>query len=186
MSKPYFNFNQNQKKMKKEKQIVEEKKKIALLTADTYRIAAAEQLRTYANILEVPFRVIYSPEEIMQSVEEYKDYDYILVDTTGHSHQNQEQKTAILDFVNAVNDDIEKEVFLVVSATTKYRDLIRIAESGMKGKIVITDHLVFNDQTLNLREGQELVGIGHYASINTNAIETNGRKSSLTFKSILS
>ena len=108
---------------------VEEKKKIALLTADTYRIAAAEQLRTYANILEVPFRVIYSPEEIMQSVEEYKDYDYILVDTTGHSHQNQEQKTAILDFVNAVNDEIEKEVFLVVSATTKYRDLIRIADA---------------------------------------------------------
>jgi flagellar biosynthesis protein FlhF len=108
---------------------VEAGKKVALLTADTYRIAAAEQLRTYANILEVPFRVIYSPEEIMQSVEEYKDYDYILVDTTGHSHQNQEQKTAILDFVNAVNDDIEKEVFLVVSATTKYRDLIRIADA---------------------------------------------------------
>ena len=48
---------------------VEEKKKIALLTADTYRIAAAEQLRTYANILEVPFRVIFTPEEIVQSVE---------------------------------------------------------------------------------------------------------------------
>ena len=108
---------------------VEEKKKIALLTADTYRIAAAEQLRTYANILEVPFRVIYSPEEIVQSVEEYKDFDYILVDTTGHSHQNEEQKTAILDFVNAVNEEIEKEVFLVVSATTKYKDLVRIADA---------------------------------------------------------
>ena len=54
---------------------VEEKKKIALLTADTYRIAAAEQLRTYANILEVPFRVIYTPEEIVQSVEEFKNLD---------------------------------------------------------------------------------------------------------------
>ena len=120
---------------------VEEKKKIALLTADTYRIAAAEQLRTYANILEVPFRVIYSPEEIMQSVEEYKDYDYILVDTTGHSHQNEEQKSAILDFVNIVNDGIEKEVFLVVSATTKYRDLIRIADAykGVPGyKLIFT------------------------------------------------
>ena len=108
---------------------VEEKKKIALLTADTYRIAAAEQLRTYANILEVPFRVIYTPEEIVQSVEEFKNMDYILVDTSGHSHQNQEQKEAILEFLQATGDNIEKEVFLVVSATTKYKDLTRIADS---------------------------------------------------------
>ena len=47
---------------------VDEKKKVALLTADTYRIAAAEQLRTYANILEVPFRVIYTVEEINKAV----------------------------------------------------------------------------------------------------------------------
>lgn len=108
---------------------VEEKKKIALLTADTYRIAAAEQLRTYANILEVPFRVIYTPEEIVQSVEEFKNLDYILVDTSGHSHQNVEQKEAILEFLQATDESIEKEVFLVVSATTKYRDLIRIVDS---------------------------------------------------------
>lgn len=108
---------------------VEEKKKIALLTADTYRIAAAEQLRTYANILEVPFRVIYTPEEILQSVEEFKDVDYILVDTSGHAHQNEEQKEAILDFIRITDDSIEKEVFLVVSATTKYRDLVGIADA---------------------------------------------------------
>ena len=108
---------------------VEEKKKIALLTADTYRIAAAEQLRTYANILEVPFRVIYTPEEILQSVEEFKDVDYILVDTAGHAHQNEEQKQAILGFINSTDDSIDKEVYLVVSATTKYRDLVGIADA---------------------------------------------------------
>ena len=108
---------------------VEEKKKIALLTADTYRIAAAEQLRTYANILEVPFRVIYTPEEIVQSVTEFKDVDYILVDTAGHAHQNEEQKNAILEFIQATDDSIEKEIFLVVSATTKYRDLTGIADA---------------------------------------------------------
>ena len=108
---------------------VEEKKKIALLTADTYRIAAAEQLRTYANILEVPFRVIYTPEEIVQSVEEFKNIDYILIDTSGHSHQNQEQKEAILALLQATDDSVEKEVFLVVSATTKYKDLTSIADS---------------------------------------------------------
>ena len=66
---------------------VDEKKKVALLTADTYRIAAAEQLRTYANILEVPFRVIYTVEEIRKAIEDFRDYDYILIDTAGHSHQ---------------------------------------------------------------------------------------------------
>ena len=108
---------------------VEEKKKIALLTADTYRIAAAEQLRTYANILEVPFRVIYTPEEIVQAVNEFRDADYILVDTSGHAHQNQEQKDAIMEFINATDETLEKEVFLVLSATTKYRDLTSIADA---------------------------------------------------------
>ncbi len=108
---------------------VEEKKKIALLTADTYRIAAAEQLRIYANILEVPFRVIYTPDEIIQSVEEYKDFDYILVDTSGHSHQNKEQKDAICEFIRVLGEEVEKEVYLVVSATTKYKDLTSIADA---------------------------------------------------------
>ena len=108
---------------------VEEKKKIALLTADTYRIAAAEQLRTYANILEVPFRVIYTPEEIVQAVEELKEFDYILIDTSGHAHQNEDQKNAVGALIHATGDDIEKETFLVVSATTKYRDLIGIADA---------------------------------------------------------
>lgn len=108
---------------------VEEKKKIALLTADTYRIAAAEQLRTYANILEVPFCVIYTPEEIVQAVAEFRDVDYILVDTAGHAHQNEEQKHAILEFIQATDENIEKEIFLVVSATTKYRDLTGIADA---------------------------------------------------------
>ena len=53
---------------------------MALLTADTYRIAAAEQLRTYADILEVPFRVIYTVEEIDNSLRDFKDYDYIVGD----------------------------------------------------------------------------------------------------------
>lgn len=108
---------------------VDEKKKVALLTADTYRIAATEQLRTYANILEVPFRVIYTAEEIDKALEDFKDYDYLLVDTAGHSHQNNIQKDNMSDFIHSVDDKAEKEVYLVVSATTKYRDLISIADA---------------------------------------------------------
>lgn len=104
-------------------------RKVALLTADTYRIAAVEQLRTYANILEVPFRIIYSVEEISQAMRDFKDYDYILVDTAGHSHQNTEQKEVMKELIHSVDGILEKEVFLVLSATTKYRDLLSIADT---------------------------------------------------------
>jgi len=107
---------------------VEEKKKVALLTADTYRIAAAEQLRTYANILEIPFKVIYSADEVGEALEQFKEYDYVLVDTAGHACQNVTQRDNMVQFIAAA-DGVEKEVYLVLSATTKYRDLLNIAEA---------------------------------------------------------
>lgn len=108
---------------------VEGKKKVALLTTDTYRIAAAEQLRTYANILEVPFRVVYSTDEVEQALIDFRGYDFILVDTAGHSHHNEAQRDAMNEFLHAADGRVEKEVFLVLSATTKYRDLISIADT---------------------------------------------------------
>ena len=71
---------------------VEQGKKVAFLTADTYRIAAAEQLRTYANILDTPLAIIYSAEELNQGIEQMENYDVILVDTAGFSHKSTEQK----------------------------------------------------------------------------------------------
>lgn len=108
---------------------VENGKKVALLTADTYRIAAAEQLRTYANILEVPFRIIYSTEDVDQALRDFREYDYILVDTAGHSYQNEAQREVMNSFIHSVDGKAEKEVFLVLSATTKYRDLVSIADT---------------------------------------------------------
>lgn len=109
--------------------VVEEKKKVALLTADTYRISAVDQLRTYANILEVPFRVIYSAEEAKAAIEEFSDFDYIFVDTAGHSHQNEEQLENMRKMLEAVSQAGESQAFLVLSATTKYRDLLRIVST---------------------------------------------------------
>ncbi len=135
---------------------VEAGKKVALLTADTYRIAAAEQLRTYANILEIPFRIIYSTEEVEQSLRDFKDYDYVLVDTAGHSHQNKEQAEVMNGFIHSVDGVAEKEVFLVLSATTKYRDLISIADTYSKMteyKLIFTklDETTTLGNLLNLR-----------------------------------
>lgn len=128
---------------------VEQKKKVALLTADTYRIAAAEQLRTYANILEVPFRVVYTAQEISGAIEDFKDYDYVLVDTTGHSPNNEAQRESMGELISSVETTARKEVFLVLSASTKYRDLMKIADTYKE----ITDYkLIFTklDETSTL------------------------------------
>lgn len=74
---------------------LEKKLKVALITCDTYRIAAVEQLRTYANILDVPLQVVYTIEEFNSAVKGYKDYDLIFVDTAGRSHKNNEQLSLI-------------------------------------------------------------------------------------------
>lgn len=134
---------------------LEEKKKVALLTTDTYRIAATEQLHTYAEILDVPFRVIYTPEELNQAKEEWKDYDIILADTAGHSPSNQEQHDDLKHFIDSV-EDTEKDLYLVVSITTKYRDLLKIVDSykDLKDvKIIFTklDETTTIGNILNLR-----------------------------------
>ena len=98
------------------------------MTADTYRIAAAEQLRTYANILDTPLNIIYSPEELNQAVEKLEDFDVILVDTAGFSHKNVEQKEDIRRLIKSVDVKYDSEVYLVLSATTKYKDLIEISD----------------------------------------------------------
>lgn len=112
--------------------VVDEKKKVALITADTYRIAAAEQLRTYANILEIPFRVIYTADEIVEVIENFKDFDYILVDTAGHSQYNDTQRETMTEYVESVRAHAETEVFLVLAANTKYKDMLSIADSYKK------------------------------------------------------
>ena len=71
---------------------VEKGKKVALFTADTYRIAAAEQLRTYANILDTPLKIVYSPKELNEELTkaQEEEFDLVLVDTAGFSHKNEE------------------------------------------------------------------------------------------------
>ena len=100
---------------------------IALITADTYRIAAVEQLKTYANILSVPLKVIYNPAELGEIIEEMQMYDYCLVDTAGRSHKNKDQIKDIRELIEQV-PIAERQVFLVLNAGTKYNDLLEIAD----------------------------------------------------------
>ena len=108
---------------------VDEGKKVAFLTADTYRIAAAEQLRSYANILDMSLTIVYSSEEIKEAVASLKDCDLILVDTAGFSHKNTGQCEDVKSLLGGICDKYDTEVFLVLSATTKYRDLQEICNT---------------------------------------------------------
>ena len=106
---------------------LEKNKKVILATADTYRIAAVEQLKTYANILSVPLKVIYTPEELGEMKEEMEDYDICLIDTAGCSHRNKEQLKDIQKLLEQI-PITSREVYLVLNAATKYRDLKEIAD----------------------------------------------------------
>jgi flagellar biosynthetic protein FlhF len=125
-----------------------DKVKVAFLTADTYRIAAVEQLRTYANILSIPLKVVYTEEELKQAKEEFSEYDLVFVDTAGRSHRNKEQRDDIESLINIIPED-EREVYLVLSATTKYKDLIKITEAYSE---IINYNLIFTklDETSSI------------------------------------
>ena len=128
--------------------VMEKKKKVAFVTSDTYRIAAVEQLRTYANILDVPMFVIYDADEMKHVREELREYDVVLVDTAGRSHKNREQRDDIERLILSVPEE-EREIYLVLSVTTKYRDLLKITETYSQ----ISDYrLVFTklDETASL------------------------------------
>ena len=107
---------------------LDRKMNVALMTADTYRIAAVDQLKTYAEILNVPLKVVYSDTELKDTYEEMKDYDIVLIDTAGRSHRDKQQREDIEKLINAIPVE-ERDIFLVLSITTKYRDLIRITEA---------------------------------------------------------
>lgn len=107
-------------------------KKVGMITADTYRIAAVEQLNTYASILDVPVNVIYTPTEIVENIKELDHNDMIFVDTAGRSHKNLSQRDEIIEMINLVKEselDFEIEIFLVLSVTTKYKDLVAIVDA---------------------------------------------------------
>ena len=107
---------------------LEKKAKVALITSDTYRIAAIDQLKQYAKMLEMPIRVVYTPKDMEEAVKDYYGYDLLLVDTAGRSPSNQEQCDELADLIECVDEEL-REVYLVLSATTKYKDLKQIVET---------------------------------------------------------
>lgn len=106
--------------------LLKQNKKVGLITADTYRIAAIQQLKTYAEILGVPVGVAYNIEEIKTIIEDFSDKDVILIDTAGRSTKHKEQFDELRKTVSGVNSD---EVFLVLSSTTSLKSVKDIIQN---------------------------------------------------------
>lgn len=106
--------------------VLEQGARVALITADTYRISAVEQLKTYSDILGLPLEIVYNPDALRRAIEKHKDKQLILIDTAGRSQYNEYQMKELSGLLS-IDADIEKH--LVMSATTKTSDGIELLEN---------------------------------------------------------
>ncbi|MED3497081.1 flagellar biosynthesis protein FlhF [Brevibacillus agri] len=106
--------------------MLKEKRRIGFITADTYRMAAVEQLKTYANILNVPLEVVFSPKEMAPAMERLSDCDLIFVDTAGRNFRNDEYVQGIRELVEHGKNSVN---YLVLSLGSKYNDMKTIVEN---------------------------------------------------------
>ena len=114
-----------------------EKKKIGLITLDTYRIAAVEQLKIYADIMGLPLQVVYKPGDLKAAVERFSNRDLVFIDTAGRSPRNDEQMAELVALFQEAEPD---EVILVLSATTKSEDLL---DTFKRFNIIKIDKIIF-------------------------------------------
>ena len=98
---------------------------VALISADTYRIGAIEQLHTFAAIADIPMEVVYRPSEMEQALRKFRGKDIVYIDTVGRSHYRKKEIAEVARFVHAADAD---EVHLVVSASTQERTLLESVE----------------------------------------------------------
>lgn len=120
-------------------------KTVALVTSDTYRIAAVDQLRTYAGIIGLQLKVVMTPQEMGAAVQSLSNHDVVLIDTAGRSQFNADRIAELRDFIDAA---APTEVHLVLSSTANEAVLTRTAEAfaGLNPNRVILTKL---DEAVN-------------------------------------
>ncbi|MDR0307733.1 MAG: flagellar biosynthesis protein FlhF [Chitinispirillales bacterium] len=121
-------------------------KKISIITADTYRIAAIEQIRIFADLVKVGLQVVFSPDEVPAALAECEGSDVVFVDTAGRSQRNREHMEELKTLLETLRPD---ETHLVLSATTKDSALSEMVRNYSNVKI---NRLLFTklDETAKL------------------------------------
>ncbi|ANQ54319.1 flagellar biosynthesis regulator FlhF [Thermosipho sp. 1063] len=131
------------------KMSINENKKVGILTLDTYRIAATEQLKTYATLMDIPMRVAYTPKEARIELEAMSDFDVVFIDTAGRSQKNELQMNEIKAMSEIISPDYK---FLVVGMQYRSSDLELIAK---KFSEISPTHII-------LTKMDETSSLGHF------------------------
>lgn len=131
---------------------LKEKRRVGLITVDTYRIAAVEQLRTYADIIDLPMQVVSSPREMHHAIARLAGLDLILMDTAGRSARDEIKIQELKAFLSEAGAD---EVHLVLSSVASARTLQHTAE---RFAVVGTTSLI-------LTKLDEATGLGNVLSL---------------------
>ncbi|SET43203.1 flagellar biosynthesis protein FlhF [Paenibacillus sp. NFR01] len=100
-------------------------RRVGMITSDTYRISAVEQLRTYAAILNIPLEVVQSPGDMQRAMFRLESCDLVLMDTAGRNYRNE---MLVAELQSLLAKELKSETFLVLSMTSKSRDMKTITE----------------------------------------------------------
>lgn len=112
--------------------VLQKKKKVGFITTDTYRIAAIEQLKTYAGLLQSPVEIVYNREDFANAMDTYHDRDLVFIDTAG---RNYKEVKFVEDVKKLINFEENVESYLVLSSTSKEKDMETIIEQFLSFSI---------------------------------------------------
>ncbi len=131
---------------------------VALITADTYRIGAIDQLKAFADIASIPLSVVYTPDEMIGAIRKYSNYDTIYIDTVGRSQRSTDKIMELGRFIDAADPN---EVHLVLSANfslNTVRDIYKKFKSLKPNRLLITktDEAVSLGMLLSLAQDSRL------------------------------
>jgi len=131
---------------------------VALITADTYRIGAIDQLKAFADIASIPMTVAYTPDEMITAIRKFASYDTVYIDTVGRSQRSSEKITELGRFIDAADPN---EVHLVLSANFSLnvvRDIYKKFKSLKPNRLLITktDEAVSLGMILSLAQDSRL------------------------------
>lgn len=138
------------------RQVLFQRKKVGFLTADTFRIAAIEQLKTYATILNIPIEVVESPERLTQSLLNLKNCQMIFMDSAGRNYLEEQYIEEINEFLSQA---LKQENHLVLSMTSRWKDMKQIVE---KMQSVQIDRVILTKWDESTCYGAALNLVYHY------------------------
>ena len=113
------------------------RKKVGLITADTYRIAAVEQIKVYGDIIDIPVKVVYNADDMKMALDAFSDRDLIFIDTAGRSHRSAEK---IQDLKDILSGHFPLEIHLTLNTNLRIKEMMGIAEAF---RVLPYGHIVF-------------------------------------------